>query len=125
MKKKGIEEVLERISNMTYEEKVEALKEAKVAGKDIAELADLIISSVAAWLKHHADDEYSMPKLMSGMSRGVCFILAAVDSINGEPDHKPSDMFRALLPMGIKRAEIEREMHDKMEHDQMVEEGVN
>ena len=127
MKKKGFEAVLERLSNMTDEEKVAMVKEAKAASKDVEEISDLIISSVHAWMKHHVDDDDCMvPKLMTGMSKGVCFVLASLDSTCGsESGHKPSDTFRAMLPLGMALAKREIELNEKMEHERMMAEGAN
>lgn len=126
MKKKGIEEVLERLSNMTDEEKVAMVKEAKAATKDVEELADLIVSTVLAWMKHHQNDEGDMmARLVTGFSKGVCSLLVTFDEAFEDSGHHPSSTFIAMLPIGMAMAKVEREIHQKMEHERMMAEGAN
>ena len=126
MKKKGIEEVLERLSNMTDEEKVAMVKEAKAASKDVEELADLIVSTVLAWMKHHQNDEGDMmARLVTGFSKGVCSLLVTFDEAFKDSGHHPSSTFIAMLPIGMALAKREIEINEKIEHERMMAEGAN
>jgi hypothetical protein len=126
MEKKSIEKVLDRLSEMTDEEKKAILKEAKAATKDVEELADLIVSTVLAWMKHHEHDEGDMmARLVTGFSKGVCSLLVTFDEAFEDSGHQPSGTFIAMLPIGMSLAKMEREIHKKMEHERMMKEGVN
>ena len=126
MKKKGIEKVLDRLSEMTDEEKEAILKEAKAATKDVEELADLIVSTVLAWMKHHQNDEGDMmARLVTGFSKGVCSLLVIFDEAFKDSGHHPSSTFITMLPIGMAMAKVEREIHQKIEHEKMMAEGAN
>jgi len=126
MKKKGIEKVLDRLSEMTDEKKAAVLQEAKVASKDVSELADLIVNTVLAWIKHHEhDDGDMMAKLVTGFSKGVCSLLVTFDEAYADSDHHLSSTFCAMLPIGMSLAKMEREIHQKIEHERMMAEGAN
>lgn len=126
MEKKDLEKVLDRLSNMTEEEKKAILKEAKAATKDVEELADLIVSTVLAWMKHHEHDEGDMmARLVTGFSKGVCSLLVTFDEAFEDSGHQPSRTFIAMLPIGMAMAKMEREIHKKMEHERMMKEGAN
>ena len=126
MEKKDLKNVLDRLSNMTEEEKEAMFKEAKAATKDVEELADLIVSSVLAWMKHHEHDEGDMmARLVTGFSKGVCSLLVTFDEAFEDSGHQPSRTFIAMLPIGMAMAKMEREIHKKMEHERMIKEGAN
>jgi len=126
MEKKDLKNVLDRLSNMTEEEKEAMFKEAKAATKDVEELADLIASTVLAWMKHHEHDEGDMmARLVTGFSKGVCSLLVTFDEAFEDSGHQPSRTFIAMLPIGMSLAKMEREIHKKMEHERIMEEGVN
>ena len=126
MEKKDLKKVLDRLSNMTEEEKEAMFKEAKAATKDVEELADLIVSTVLAWMKHHEHDEGDMmARLMTGFSNGVCSLLVTFDEAFEDSGHQPSRTFIAMLPIGMAMAKMEREIHKEMEHERMMKEGAN
>lgn len=126
MEKKDLKKVLDRLSEMTDEEKKAILKEAKAATKDVEELADLIVSTVLAWMKHHEHDEGDMmARLVTGFSKGVCSLLVTFDEAFEESGHQPSRTFIAMLPIGMSLAKMEREIHKEMEHERMIKEGAN
>lgn len=126
MEKKDLKKVLNRLSKMTDEEKKAILKEAKAATKDVEELADLIVSTVLAWMKHHEHDEGDMmARLVTGFSKGVCSLLVTFDEAFEDSGHQPSRTFIAMLPIGMTMAKMEREVHKKMEHERMMKEGAN
>ena len=126
MEKKDLKKVLDRLSEMTDEEKKAILKEAKAATKDVEELADLIVSTVLSWMKHHEHDEGDMmARLVTGFSKGVCSLLVTFDEAFEDSGHQPSRTFIAMLPIGMSLAKMEREIHKKMEHERMMKEGAN
>ena len=134
MKKKGFEEVLEclsettdkSLSGMSDEEKKALFEEAKAGMKDAEELSNLIERTVMDWVKHHEDDDGNlMPKLVTGLSKGVCHLLVAFDEAVESSGHHPSSTFCAMLPMGMSLAKIGREIQKKMEHERMMKEGAN
>lgn len=126
MEKKDLKKVLDRLSNMTEEEKEAMLKEAKTVSKDIADLADLIVSTVLAWMKHHEGDEGDMEaKLITGLSKGICSLLVTIDKAYEDSDHYPSKTFMLMLPIGMMLSKMESEIVEKMEHERMMKEGAN
>ena len=126
MEKKDLKKVLDCLSEMTDEEKKAILKEAKAATKDVEELADLIVSTVLAWMKHHEHDEGDMmARLVTGFSKGVCSLLVTFDEAFEDSGHHPSSTFIAMLPIGMSLAKMEREIHKEMEHERMIKDGAN
>ena len=126
MKKEGIEKLLDRLSKMTDEERSAMFEEARASSKDIAELADLIVSTVLSWLKHHENDEGDkMANLITGLSKGICSLLVTLDKAYEDNGIYPSKTFIAMLPIGMTLAKMESEIVEKMEHERMMKEGAN
>ena len=126
MKKEGIEKLLDRLSKMTDEERAAMFEEARASSKDIAELADLIVSTVLSWLKHHENDEGDkMANLITGLSKGICSLLVTLDKAYEDNGIYPSKTFIAMLPIGMTLAKMESEIVEKMEHERMIKEGAN
>lgn len=126
MKKEGIEKLLDRLSKMTDEERAAMFEEARASSKDIAELADLIVSTVLSWLKHHENDEGDkMANLITGLSKGICSLLVTLDKAYEDNGIYPSKTFIAMLPIGMTLAKMESEIVEKMEHEWMMKEGAN
>jgi hypothetical protein len=126
MKKEGIEKLLDRLSKMTDEERAAMFEEARASSKDIAELADLIVSTVLSWLKHHENDEGDkMANLITGLSKGICSLLVTLDKAYEDNGIYPSKTFIAMLPIGMTLAKMESEIVEKMEHERMMKEGAN
>ena len=126
MKKKNpLEEVLERIGKMSDEEKAAIYEDVKEATKSIDELDHLISDAVVSWGRKHQDEEHVTAKMMTGLSRGLCYILVALDETCDDSEHKPSSTFLAMLPIGLMLAKKEYDLREQMEHERLMREGAN
>ena len=126
MKKKNpFEEVLERIEQMSDEEKAAIYKEARESMNDVSELEHQIADVVLSWMKDHRHDDNVIPKMLTGFQKGVCRLLVTLDESNEDGGRKPSMTFRAMLPIGLILAKKEYDLRKQMEHERLMREGAN
>lgn len=126
MKKKNpLEEILERIEQMPDEEKAAIYKEASESMNDVSELEHQIADVVLSWMKDHQYDDNVIPKMLTGLQKGVCRLLVTLDESNEEGVRKPSMTFRAMLPIGLILAKKEYDLRKQMEHERLMREGAN
>ena len=126
MKKKNpLEEMLERIEKMSDEEKEAIYKEARESMSDTDELEHLICDAVVSWGKNHQDEDHFTAKMMTGLSKGLCRILVALDESCGDSEHKPSSAFLAMMPVSMALAKKEYDLRKQMEHERLMREGAN
>ena len=126
MKKKNpLEEILERIEQMPDEEKAAIYKKARESMNDVSELEHQIADVVLSWMKDHQYDDNVMPKMLTGLQKGVCHLLVTLDEFNEDSEHKPSMTFRAMLPIGLILAKKEYDLRKQMEHERLMRDGAN
>ena len=126
MKKKNpLEQILERIEHMSDEEKAAIYKEAREGMNDVSELEHQIVDVVISWMEDHRHDDNVMPKLITGLQKGVCRLLVTLDASNEDGWRKPSMTFRAMLPIGLMLAKKEYDIREQMEHERLMREGAN
>ena len=126
MKKKNpLEEVLERIEQLSDEEKAAIYKEARESMNDVRELEHQIVDVVLSWMKDHQYDDNVMPKMITGLQKGVCRLLVTLDETNEDGGRKPSMTFLAMLPIGLILAKKEYDLREQMEHERLMREGAN
>jgi len=126
MKKKNpLEEMLERIDKMSDEEKEAIYKEARESMSDTDELERLICDAVVSWGKNHQGEDHFTAKMITGLQKGFCRILVALDESCGDSEHKPSSAFLAMLPVGMALSKREYDLRKQMEHERLMREGAN
>lgn len=130
-KKETFEELLKKFAKEHGKDikdiDIEAMmKESEGAAQDIEEISKMITTNLMGWIERQPDKEGWMAKVMAGMSRGVCFMLAVFDSMQDE-DCKllPSDTFRMLFPFGMVVAGKEVAVIRKRAHDEFVKSNAN
>ena len=126
MKKKNpLEEVLKLIEQMPDEEKAAIYKKARESMNDVDELEHQIVDVVISWMKDHRYDDNVMPKMMTGLQKGVSHVLVTLDECNEDDGRKPSSAFLAMLPVGLMLAKKEHDLREQMEHERLMREGAN
>ena len=126
MKKKNpLEEVLKLIEQMPDEEKAAIYKEARESMNGVSELEHQIVDVVISWMKDHQHDDNVMPKMITGLQKGVCRLLVTLDESIEDGGRKPSMTFRAILPIGLMLAKKEYNIREQMEHERLMREGAN
>ena len=104
----------------------EMMKKSKDAARDIDEMSEMIISDLMEWTDRHHDEKGWMAKVLAGMSRSVCFMLAMFDDMQDE-DCKmlPSETFNTLLPLGMVVANKEVAVIKKKVCEKFVHSNAN
>jgi hypothetical protein len=126
MKKKNpLEEVLKRIEQLSDEEKAAIYKEARESMNDVGELEHQIVDVVISWMEDHRHDDNVVPKMITGLQKGVCHVLVTLDESNEDGGRKPSSAFLAMLPIGLILAKKEYDLREQMEHERLMREGAN
>jgi len=123
--KTSLEEALECIDKLSDEEKAALYEDVKEATKSIDELDQLISDAVVSWGRKHQDEEHVTAKMMTGLQKGLCRILIALDETNKDSEHKPSSTFLAMLPVGMVLAKKEYDFREQIEHEIKMREGAN
>ena len=110
---------------MPDEEKAAIYKEARESMNDVCELEHQIVDVVLSWMKDHKYDDNVVPKMITGLQKGVCRLLVTLDESNEDGGRKPSMAFRAMLPIGLMLAKKEYDLLEQMEHERLMREGAN